>query len=75
MGMQQFDRAARLYAAMQRLREQSNYRVPPKEVDQQRERLEQIREALGEKEFERAWNEAAGWAVDQAVDYALATCE
>jgi DNA-binding NarL/FixJ family response regulator len=65
------ERAARLYGAANRMRQQSGYMRVSSEREAHEHALTVVRLALGEQHFERAWQDGALMLTDEAVAYAL----
>jgi hypothetical protein len=41
--------------------------------EKQQENIDAARAALGETAFKAAWSHGSGWALDEAIDFALAS--
>lgn len=65
------ERAARLWGAAERLREQISAPLPSKYKEAQDCAVAEVREALGAAVFAATWAEGRGMTMEQAIEYAL----
>jgi tetratricopeptide (TPR) repeat protein len=65
-------RAARLFAAGDALREAGGALLPVTEQEENRRQVSRVRELLGEEAFAAAWEEGRAKSLEEAVAYALA---
>jgi len=70
-GWGQKERAARLWAAAEALREAIGAPLPPKDKEQIDREVAAVRAAIGEPAFSAGWTEGRAMTIDQAVEYAL----
>jgi hypothetical protein len=67
----QYDRAARLFAAGELLREIIGWHPMPGDQADDDRRLASTRSGLGEAAFATAWAEGRAMTLEQAIEYAL----
>jgi hypothetical protein len=67
----QFERAARLFGALDGLREATGQPRPPAERVAYERSVSAARSAIGERAFEAAWAEGKAMELEQAISYAL----
>jgi predicted ATPase/class 3 adenylate cyclase len=67
------ERAARLFGAVEELREAIGYRQAPRESALREPYLEAARAAIEERAWEEAWGEGRKMTFDESVSYALRT--
>ena len=65
------ERAVRIFAFEDRLRETIGSPLPPLERDQQARCVTTARNTLDTPSFEQAWSEGGNWSLDEAVEYAM----
>ncbi len=65
-------RAARIWGAAERLREEIGAPLPPNERPRYERQVATARAALGSETFAAAWAEGRAMSMEQAIDYALA---
>ncbi|MGZ9222732.1 MAG: tetratricopeptide repeat protein [Anaerolineales bacterium] len=70
-GMNQPERAAKLYGAAQALFETTDYRIPPFDRAEFDRRIQMARDQLGEAAFEALAAEGRAMTLEQAIAYAL----
>jgi hypothetical protein len=73
VGMEQRERAARLYGAAAALRIAIGAPVPPRDHEEQARRIAIVRAGLGEGASAAAWARGEAMTLKQAVSYALET--
>jgi hypothetical protein len=71
----QMDRAPRLFAAAEALRDEMGVPVPPYDRPDYDRNLAALRKALGERAFARAWAEGRAMSWEDAVRQALRASE
>ncbi len=72
---EQYERAARLFGAADTLRETiGHHRAPAAQADHD-QRVSEARAGLGEAAFNDAWAQGRAMALEQAIEYTLATTE
>src|SRR5579884_857252 len=71
----QMQRASRLWAAAQALREAIGSPLPPNEREKHDRNLAIVREALGESAFAIAWEQGQAMTIEQAMAYTLSNGE
>ena len=67
--------AATIYGAAEALREEIGAQRAPFEVNTYETRLADLREQMGDAEFNRAWNAGAQMKMTEAIEFALGTRE
>jgi hypothetical protein len=67
------DGAARLQAAVATVRATLALPRSRRREEKQQQNINAARAALGETAFKTAWSQGSGWALDEAIDFALAS--
>jgi tetratricopeptide (TPR) repeat protein len=70
-GMNESERAAKLYGAAQALFEMTDYHIPPFDRAEFDRHIQIAREQLGEERFEALFVEGRGMSMEHAINYAL----
>jgi predicted ATPase len=66
------DEGARLFGAVETLRERLRLSLPPRREQRRRRAIAAARAALGDAAFDAAWSDGRGWELEQATRCALA---
>ncbi len=70
VGLARHDRAARMWGAMERLREEIGAPLPLSERPRYERRVAAVRAAIGDAAFSLAWQEGRAMTLEHAVEYA-----